>query len=246
MKLSIKAALAAFALTAAVPAFAQGIPVHDELQYLSIIQQVTNSATQIEKAVTQIQQLEQTYQSFSHITNAASIATVLNNSAVRNLLPVEAQDMAKLLSGNTSAIGAIGALAKTYQQQYALPASDGNGTTYAAGVNEAYANYLSAVNGGAANMMAVGSNSLAIGNQRTTGLADLQNQITSAKDPKDVMDLNVRATVESAQATNDLMKLQAIQMSQQAQSDLLLKQYWASRSRSANAALSSAATQFQQ
>ena len=143
--------------------------------------------------------------------------------------------MAALLSGNPSATGALGTLAKQYQQQYALPATAADGTTYGAGVNDAYASYLNAVNGGAANMMALGSNTLAISNQRTSGLTDLQNQISSAKDPKDVMDLNVRASVENAQATTDLIKLQSIQMSQQAQSDLLLKQYWASRSRSANA-----------
>ena len=236
MKLSLKTALAGLALTTAMPAAAQGIPVYDAAQYLNMIQQVANSGTQIEKAVTQIQQLQQTYQSFSHLTNAASVASLLNNSAVRNLLPAEAQDMTRLLSGNTSVTGAIGTLATTYQQQYAMAASNGNGAVYGAGVNDAYGNYLRAVNGGAATMMAVGSNSLSIGNQRTGGLTDLQNQISTAQDPKDVMDLNVRATVESAQATNDLMKLQAIQMSQQAQSDLLMKQYWAARSRSANAA----------
>ena len=243
---SIRVALCATTLMTAVPAPAQGIPVHDALQYVQMINQVTNSGTQITKAVQQIEKLETTYESFSHITNAAGIAGLLNNSAVRNLLPSEVTSMATLLSGNPSATGALGTLAKQYQQQYALPATAADGTTYGAGVNDAYASYLSAVNGGAANMMALGSNTLAISNQRTSGLIDLQNQISSAKDPKDVMDLNVRASVENAQATNDLIKLQSIQMSQQAQSDLLLKQYWASRSRAANAALSSAAAQFQQ
>jgi type IV secretion system protein VirB5 len=243
---SIRVAIAATALTAAVPAAAQGIPVHDALQYVQMISQVTNSGTQITKAIQQIQQLETTYESFSHITNAAGVASLLNNSAVRNLLPPEVSSVATLLSGNTSATGALGTLAKQFQQQYALPTTAADGTAYSGGVNDAYANYLNAVNGGAANMMAVGSNTLAISNQRTTGLTDLQSQISSAKDPKDVMDLNVRATVENAQATNDLIKLQSIQMSQQAQSDLLLKQYWASRSRAANAALSSASSQFQQ
>lgn len=253
MKQSIKAVLGFAALVIAVPAAAQGIPVHDNLQYLQMIQQVTNSGSQIEKAVQQIEQLEKTYdqlqtsyQSFSHITNAASVASLLNDTAVRNLLPAEARDMATLLSGNTSATGAIGTLARQYQQQYALPATAADGTAYSGSVNQAYSDYLKGLNGGSADMLALGSNTLAVANQRTSGLSDLQTQISTAKDPKDVMDLNVRATVESAQATNDLMKLQAIQLSQQAQSDLLLKQYWASRSRSANAALASAAAQFQQ
>ena len=246
MKCVIKAAAFAVAMSAGSPVFAQGIPVHDSLQYIQMINQVTNSGTQITKAVEQIQKLETTYESLSKITKAASVASLLNNSAVRNLLPPEASSMATLLSGDTSATGAIGTLAKQYQRQYALPPTAADGTSYSGSVNDAYANYLTAVNGGAANMMAVGSNTLSIGNQRTTGLTDLQNQLSSAKDPKDAMDLNVRATVENAQATNDLMKLQAIQMAQQAQSDMLLKQYWASRSRSANAALANAAGQFEQ
>lgn len=243
---SIRAAAAAAMVMAATPAAAQGIPVHDALQYVEMINQVTNSGTQITKAVQQIQQLETTYESFSHLTNAANVASVLNNAAVRNLLPPEARNMTTLLSGDTSATGALGTLARQYQQQYTLPAAAADGTAYDSSVNEAYSAYLNAVNGGAANMLALGSNTLAISNQRTTGLGDLQAQISSAKDPKDVMDLNVRATVESAQATNDLMKLQAIELGEQAQSDMLLKQYWASRSRAANAALASAATQFQQ
>ena len=232
---SIGLAFGATALMTTMPAAAQGIPVHDALQYVQMINQVTNSGTQITKAIEQIEKLETTYESFSHITNAAGIASLLNNSAVRNLLPAEVTSMATLLSGNPSATGALGTLAKQYQRQYALPATAADGTTYSGGVNDAYASYLNAVNGGAANMMALGSNTLAISNQRTSGLSDLQNQISSAKDPKDVMDLNVRASVENAQATNDLIKLQSIQMSQQAQSDLLLKQYWANRSRTANA-----------
>ncbi|WP_454887803.1 type IV secretion system protein [Sphingomonas oryzagri] len=230
MRLRFRVAIAATTLWLATPASAQGIPVYDGQSYLQLVAQLTNAGKQLTQLEQTYSQLQSTYNSFSKITNVASVASLLNNSAVRNLLPPEVSSMATLLSGNPSSTGAIGTLAKQFQQQYALPAS--SGSTSADG---AYASYLNAVNGGAANMMALGSNTLAIGNQRTTGLTDLQNQISSAKDPKDAMDLNVRATVENAQATNDLIKLQAIQLSQQAQSDLLLKQYWASRSRSANA-----------
>ncbi len=246
MRLRFRAAIAAATLWLATPASAQGIPVYDGQSYLQLVAQLTNAGKQLTQLQQTYSQLQSTYNSFSKITNVASVASLLNNSAVRNILPPEVGSMATLLSGNSSATGAIGTLAKQFQQQYALPATAADGTAYSGSVNDAYASYLSAVNGGAANMMALGSNTLAIGTQRTTGLTDLQNQISSAKDPKDALDLNVRATVENAQATNDLIKLQAIQLSQQAQSDLLLKQYWASRSRSANAALAVAAGQFQQ
>ena len=246
MRLGMKAAFAATTLWLATPAAAQGIPVYDGQSYLQLVAQLANAGKQLTQLEQTYSQLQSTYNSFSKITNVASVASLLNNSAVRNLLPPEVSSMTTLLSGNPASTGAIGTLAKQFQSQYALPATAPDGTAYSGAVNDAYSSYLTAVNGGAANMMALGSNTLAIGNQRTSGLTDLQNQISSAKDPKDAMDLNVRATVENAQATNDLIKLQAIQLSQQAQSDLLLKQYWASRSRSANAALATAAGQFQQ
>jgi len=233
MRLRFRAAIAAATLWLATPASAQGIPVYDGQSYLQLIAQLANAGKQLTQLEQTYSQLQSTYNSFSKITNVAGVVSLLNNGAVRNLLPPEVTSMATLLSGNPSSTGALGTLAKQFQQQYAMPTT--GGTTYSGSVNDAYSSYLNAVNGGAANMMALGSNTLAIGNQRTTGLIDLQNQISSAKDPKDAMDLNVRATVENAQATNDLIKLQAIQLSQQAQSDLLLKQYWASRSRSANA-----------
>jgi type IV secretion system protein VirB5 len=235
MRLRTRAAIVATTLCLATSAAAQGIPVYDGQSYLQLVAQLTNAGKQLTQLEQTYSQLQSTYNSFSKITSVAGVASLLNNSAVRNLLPPEATSMATLLSGNPSSTGALGTLAKQFQQQYALPTTGADGAAYSRSVNDAYTSYLNAVNGGAANMMALGSNTLAIGNQRTTGLTDLQNEISSAKDPKDAMDLNVRATVENAQATNDLIKLQAIQLSQQAQSDLLLKQYWASRSRAANA-----------
>jgi type IV secretion system protein VirB5 len=246
MRQAIFAALAATALWLPTPAHAQGIPVYDGQNYLQLVAQLANAGKQLTQLEQTYAQLQSSYASFSKITNAAGVASVLNTSTVRNLLPPEITNLAALLSGNPMSAGALGSLARQFQTQYALPATAADGTSFSGGVNDAYASYLTAINGGAASMLAVGSNTLAIGNQRTSGLSELQTQISSAKDPKDAMDLNVRATVEAAQATNDLMKLQAIQIGQQAQSDMLLKQYWASRSRSANAALATATAQFQQ
>lgn len=242
-----KAIITALAVTVAMPALAQGIPVFDASSYIQSLQQVLNSGQQLTQGVTQIQQTlgilkqaQQTYASLSKLTNASSVAALLNNPAIRNILPPGVTDMTTLLSGNTQNTGALGQLATQFQQQYKLPDTAADGTNYSAGVNAAYANYLKSMTGGAATSMALGSNTLSIGTQRTLGLGQLQSQLDTAQDPKDVLDLQVRATIENAQATNDLMKLQAIQMSMQAQSDLLEKQYSASRNRAANAALAAA------
>jgi type IV secretion system protein VirB5 len=52
------------------------------------------------------------------------------------------------------------------------------------------------------------------------GLDQLRTQLDSAKDPKDVMDLQARIGVEQAQLQNDQIKLQAMQMAQSGQNQL--------------------------
>ena len=52
------------------------------------------------------------------------------------------------------------------------------------------------------------------------GLDQLREQLSSAKDPKDVMDLQARIAVEQAQLQNDMLKMQAIQMAQAGQANM--------------------------
>jgi type IV secretion system protein VirB5 len=66
------------------------------------------------------------------------------------------------------------------------------------------------------------------------GLDQLRTQLDSAKDPKDVMDLQARIGVEQAQLQNDQLKLQAIQMAQAGQNQLAISTAETSAARNAS------------
>lgn len=68
--------------------------------------------------------------------------------------------------------------------------------------------------GAAATTAALGENTLNVTQARTQGLDQLRQQLASARDPKDVMDLQARIAVEQAQLQNDMLKMQAVQMAQ--------------------------------
>ena len=61
---------------------------------------------------------------------------------------------------------------------------------------------------------------LATFQQRTSDLQTLQNALNTANDPKQTMDLTARIAAEQAQLQNDMLKLEALKMSKQAQDAL--------------------------
>ena len=241
-----KLLIAAAFIVSASAGDAQGIPVFDSTQYVGLIQQVTNSAQQIQQGVQQIQQAQQifqtaqqTYNSLSKLTSAASVAGLLNLPSIRQILP-SGTSFASVVSGNPAGLGALAPAAATVQQQYALTTTDAYGHSYSGASTDAYNAYLKSVNGGSAANFAYAQNNYQNFDQRTAGYGQLLQSLSTSQDPKDSIDLGVRATMENVAATNDMLKLKSVETMQQAQSDLVLKQYWATRARSGDAALSAA------
>jgi len=204
------AAIAAFAS----PASAQGIPVFDSSSYLQALATVQNTVKMVEQGEQQIATATSTLNSLQKITNVNSIASNLINSQVRNILPNTTIDASTLLSGDLSKIGSLGSLASSIQSRYALPASSSSDA------DAAYNQALKDATGSSAATAALGENTLSITQTRMQGLDQLREQLSSAKDPKDVMDLQARISVEQAQLQNDMLKMQAIQMAQAGQANL--------------------------
>jgi len=202
-------ALAAFAL----PAAAQGIPVFDTSTYVQALAQVQNTVKMIDQGKQQIQQAQQTFDSLSKLTNVNNIAPQLLQSQVRNLLPNTSINASTLLSGDLSKMGSLGTLASSIQARYALPSTGSD-------ADAAYAQALKGATGSSAAMAALGENTLSVTQTRMQGLDQLREQLSSAKDPKDVMDLQARIAVEQAQLQNDMLKMQAIQMAQAGQANM--------------------------
>jgi type IV secretion system protein VirB5 len=231
----ILVAAAPFALAAMnSPAAAQGIPVFDTSTYAQTLAQVTNTLKIIEQGKEQITTASNQLQSLQKLTDVNSVATSLLNSATRNILPNTSIDASTLLEGDLSRIGSLGSLASSIQSRYAITPSTSSSA------DAAYNLALKDATGPAATMAALGENTLSITQTRMQGLDELRAQLDSAKDPKDVMDLQARIGVEQAQLQNDLLKMQAIQMAQQGQAALSLASVRAAAARDADATFASA------
>lgn len=214
LKRFIIAAAAPIALVAfASPAAAQGIPVFDTSTYVQALAQVQNTLKVIEQGKQQIETATNQLQSFQKLTNVNSIASNLLNSQVRNILPNTTIDANTLLRGDLSQIGSLGTLASNIQSRYRLESTGSD-------ADEAYNQALANSTGSSATTAALGENTLSITQARMQGLDQLREALSSAKDPKDVMDLQARIQVEQAQLQNDMLKMQAIQMAQAGQANM--------------------------
>ena len=213
-KLNILLAAAPIALAVfASPAAAQGIPVFDSSSYLQALATVQNTTTMITKAEQQITTAENTLTSLQKLTDVNRIATTLLQSQIRNILPDTTIDAATLTGGDLTRIGSLGTLASNIQSRFAM-ASTGSDA------DAAYNQALRDSTGPAAATAAFGENTLSVAQARMQGLDQLRAQLDSARDPKDVMDLQARIAVEQAQLQNDTIKMQAIQMAQASEASM--------------------------
>ena len=230
MLAAVPVALAAFAS----PASAQGIPVFDSTSYLQALATVQHTATMIQQGEQQIQTATSQLNSLQKLTNVNSLAPQLLQPQVRNILPDTTIDASTLLSGDLTKIGSLGTLASQIQSRFTIaPSSSSN-------ADAAYAQALKDSTGQAATMAALGQNTLSVSQTRMQGLDQLREQLSSAKDPKDVMDLQARISVEQAQLQNDMLKMQAIQMAQAGQASLSLAATQTAAARDADASFADA------
>ena len=195
------------------PVAAQGIPVFDSSSYLQALATVQHIATMIQQGEQQIQTAASTLNSLQKLTNVNSIASNLLQSQVRNILPNTTIDTATLTSGDLTRIGSLGALATNIQSRFGLTPSGSD-------ADAAYAQALRDSTGPAAATAAFGENTLSIAQTRMQGIDQLREQLSSAKDPKDVMDLQARISAEQAQLQNDMLKMQAIQLAQASEASM--------------------------
>lgn len=198
------------------PAAAQGIPVFDTTTYLQALQTARQTLTMVEQGKQQVETAASQLNSLRKLTNMSEIASSLNLPQVRNILPTTTIDTDSLLGGDLTRIGSLGTIAANIQSRYRLSASGSSDA------DEAYNQALRDSTGSAAVTAALGENTLNITQVRMQGLDQLRQQLASARDPKDVMDLQARIAVEQAQLQNDMLKMQAIQLAQAGQGNLAI------------------------
>jgi type IV secretion system protein VirB5 len=207
-KLLAAAAVVALGL-GVTPARAQ-MAVYDAASYAKLIQQATTALDQLHRLETQVQQGQQLLQSLNQGSNVGQIATSLEGSALRQLLP----GVPALLSaaqGDLAGLGAIGARAQAIRSANRL---------YTPAPGDAIGADLEAAGMRAARDAALGEAVATGGAQRLTGLQTLQQAIDAAPNARAVLDLQARAATEQAMAANDQMRLQGLAMTQAAEDRL--------------------------
>ena len=203
----IRVALAATAfLWPAAMACAQGIPVIDQTAIAKQIESITQLKSQLDTLQEQLQQAEQLYGSLNKITDMAQVASLLNVPSIRKALPHNFNAIEGLLKGSGS--GAFGRAASRFLE---------DNSTYRPNASDFYAQELARVQNQNAGQMSLGQQIYDAATKRIDGIDQLRQQISRAADAKDIADLQARLQAETAFLQTDVLRMQGLQMMQQAQ-----------------------------
>ena len=189
----------------AMPAAAQ-IPVIDPAAIAKQIEQISELPTQLETAKDQLTQLQNLHGSLNKLTNMGDIAALLSNPEVRQALPKDFGQLEAALKGQGA--GALGSRTATYRQENEVYARSGD-DFYAAETRR-----TQLANAGQRNVAQQVYEAAA---KRMDGLDELRRQIGQIEDPKTTLDPQACIGSESAQLQNELLKMQALHMLQQAE-----------------------------
>lgn len=204
-----------------LPAHAQ-MAVVDAPAFAQLLIEAQQGATQLVDLQTQIEnlvqigkisqasyeQLTNLYNSFSHITNATQLASLLNSSSASFPLPEMAQ-VENLLRGQ----GFTGSLAAQAQSILGkIQIFSPTGSDFAATQMNTSAR---ATAGTMATAETIYNSSL----QRQQGEAQLMAGLATSTDPKMSADINARATIENGYAQSQANQVSALQVMQKGQDD---------------------------
>lgn len=198
--------LTASLLASVAAAKAQGIPVIDETSIAKQIESIAQLKSQLDALNKQISQADQLYGSLNKITNMADVASLLNDPSIRKALPQDFNAIEGLFKGSSS--GVFGDSASKFLQ---------DNSTYRSSANDFYAQELSRVQNKNAGQMSLGQQIYDAATKRIDGIDQLRQQISSAADAKDIADLQARLQAETAFLQTDVLRMQGLQMVQQAE-----------------------------
>ena len=205
----LKTGLALVLMAALVPVgtvSAQGIPVIDETAIAKQIESITQLKSQLDTLNQQLQQAQQLYASLNKVTNMADVAGLLNDPSIRKALPQDFNAIEGLLKGKDT--GVLGNSASKFLD---------DNSTYRTSANDFYAQELAHAQNQNAGQMSLGQQIYDAATKRIDGIDQLRQQISAAADAKDIADLQARLQAETAFLQTDVLRMQALQMVQQAQ-----------------------------
>ena len=203
-----KVLCASLLFTAPLPAFAQGMPVHDSASLIQQINTVRQALQMVAQGKQQITEAQKLYQDLNKLTDIPALAQQLKSDALRDL-DISGGSLEGFGNGNLDVVGAGRAKADTVYRdllkQLGLSGSEQSRAAYDLNARNI------GINAGLAENMGAAVTS------RTEGLGQLRSRLATAGTAKEVADLTARLQLESAAMQNDQLRLAAIALQQQAQ-----------------------------
>ena len=207
-KAQVGALCATLLFAAPVPAFAQGIAVHDSANLIQQINAVRQAIQVVAQSKQQIAEAQKLYQDLNKLTDIPALAQQLKSDALRDL-DISGGSLDGFGTGNLDVVGAgrakADAVYRDLLEQLGLSGSEQSRAAYDLNARNI------GINAGLAENMGAAVTS------RTEGLDQLRSRLASAATAKEVADLTARLQLESAAMQNDQLRLAAIALQQQAQ-----------------------------
>lgn len=208
MKKMIVKLSAALLIAAPLPAFAQGMPVHDSANLVQQINAVRQALQIVAQGKQQIAEAQKLYQDLNKLTDIPGLAKQLKSDALREL-DLSGGALQGFGNGNLDVVGVgrakADAVYRDLLKQLGLAGSEQSRAGF-----DLNARNIGITAGLAENMGAAVTS-------RAEGLDQLRGRLASAATAKEVADLTARLQLESAAMQNDQLRLQAIALQQQAQ-----------------------------
>lgn len=193
---------------APLPAFAQGMPVHDSASLIQQINTVRQTLEMVKQGKEQIAEAQRLYEDLNKLTDIPALAQQLKTDALRELDTSNAS-LEGFGNGDLNVVGAGRAKAdEVYRgllDRLGLAGSEQSRAAFDLNARNIGINAGLAENVGSAVT------------SRAQGLDQLRTRLATASTAKEVADLTARLQLESAAMQNDQLRLQAIALQQQAQ-----------------------------
>ncbi len=208
VKKTIKLLSATLLFAAPLPAFAQGMPVHDSASLIQQINTVRQALQMVQQGKEQIAEAQKLYEDLNKLTDIPTLAQQLKTDALREL-DTSNGTLEGFGNGDLNVVGAGRAKAdEVYRgllDRLGLAGSEQSRTAFDLNARNIGINAGVAENVGSAVT------------SRAQGLDQLRSRLTTASTAKEVADLTARLQLESAAMQNDQLRLQAIALQQKAQ-----------------------------
>lgn len=193
---------------APLPAFAQGMPVHDSAGLIQQINTVRQTLEMVKQGKEQIAEAQRLYEDLNKLTDIPTLAQKLKTDALREL-DTSNGSLEGFGNGDLNVVGAGRAKAdEVYRgllDRLGLAGSEQSRAAFDLNARNIGINAGLAENVGSAVT------------SRAQGLDQLRTRLATASTAKEVADLTARLQLESAAMQNDQLRLQAIALQQQAQ-----------------------------